>query len=136
MDEFKVKVRYKTIFLEYVRMKLSLVFKRVLLQTVDRLCPLKRTGRPRVLENEEALDCMFKVLRTGTQWREIESTVSYATVYRRMATWNSHGVFEAAYKKALVTYKKLQPTTRYCIDSSYVKNRFGQEYVRKRLRCL
>jgi hypothetical protein len=29
----------------------------------------------------------------------------------------------------LVTYKKLQPTTRYCIDSSYVKNRFGQECI-------
>jgi transposase len=108
-------------------MKLSLVFKRILLQTVDRLCPLKRTGRPRILENEEALDCMFKVLRTGMQWREIESSVSYATVHRRMANWDSHGVFEEAYKKALVTYKKLQPTTMYCIDSSYVKNRFGQQ---------
>ena len=44
-----------------------------------------------MLGNEEALDCMFKVLRTGMQWREIESTVSYATVHRRMASWNSHG---------------------------------------------
>ena len=33
-----------------------------------------------------------------------------------MATWNECGVFENAYKKALATYKKLYPTTRYCID--------------------
>jgi hypothetical protein len=66
-------------FLEYVRMKLSFVFKRVLLQTVDRLCPSKRTGRPRILENEEALDCMFKVLRTGMQWREIECVLCNCT---------------------------------------------------------
>ena len=37
-------------------MKLSLVFRNIVLQTVDRLCPLKRTGRPRTLGNEEALD--------------------------------------------------------------------------------
>jgi hypothetical protein len=61
-------------------MKLSIVFRNIVLQTVDRLCPLKRTGRPRTLGNEEALDCMFKVLRTGMQWREIDASVSYATV--------------------------------------------------------
>ena len=110
-------------------MKLSLVFKNILLQTVDRLCPSKRTGRPKTLGDEEALDCIFKVLRTGMQWREIEASVSYATVHRRMTAWNERGVFENAYKKALATYKKLNPTTRYCIDSTYVKNRFGQECV-------
>ena len=57
-------------------MKLSLVFKNIVLQTVDRLCPSKRTGRPMTLGNEEALDCMFKVLRTGMQWREIDASVS------------------------------------------------------------
>lgn len=35
----------------------------------------KIKGRLILLQNEEALDCIFKVLRTGMQWR----AVSYAT---------------------------------------------------------
>ena len=55
-------------------MKLSLVFKNILLQTVDRLCPSKRTGRPKTLGDEEALDCIFKVLRTGMHYEQRPGT--------------------------------------------------------------
>ena len=35
------------------------------------------------------------------------------------------------YTRALKTYKRLCPTTHYCVDSSYVKNAFGRECVGK-----
>tara|TARA_B110000046_G_scaffold182696_1_gene217248 strand:- start:3681 stop:4403 length:723 start_codon:yes stop_codon:yes gene_type:complete len=39
------------------------------------------------------------------------------------------GVFERAYTRALRTYRRLHPTAYYCVDSSYVKNRFWQAGV-------
>lgn len=43
----------------------------------------------------------------------------------------SKGVFEHAYAKALYTYQKLSPAKQYCVDSSYVKNRYGRVGVGK-----
>jgi hypothetical protein len=34
------------------------------------LCPAERTGRPRALTDKEAFAALFKVARTGMQWRE------------------------------------------------------------------
>ena len=59
------------------------------------------------------------------QWRELDSSVHCTTVLRRFHDWKRLGVFEQAYSKALDTYQKLRPTKRYCVDSSYVKNRYG-----------
>ena len=46
-----------------------------------------------------------------------------------MHQWSSRGVFEQAYQHALRTYKRLHPPSRYCVDSTYVKNAFGRECV-------
>ena len=61
------------------------------------------------------------------QWRELCSGASYATVHRRMSSWTAAGVFRDAYRDTLRVYRKLCPPTHYAIDSSYVRNRFGQE---------
>ena len=105
-------------------MLLSSVFKTFLLREIHASNHTKIKGRPILLQNEEALNCIFKVLRTGMQWREVQSSVSYATVFRRFQQWTNKDIFKNAYKKALLTYKKLVPTKYYCIDSSYIKNRF------------
>ena len=112
-------------------MLLSSVFKTFLLREIDASNHAKIKGRPIILQDEEALNCIFKVLRTGMQWREIQSSVSYATVFRRFQQWTNKDIFRKAYKKALLTYKRLVPTKYYCIDSSYIKNRFGQRCVGK-----
>jgi hypothetical protein len=112
-------------------MLLSSVFKTFLLREIDASNHTKIKGRPIILQDEEALNCIFKVLRTGMQWREIQSSVSYATVFRRFQQWTNKDIFRKAYKKALLTYKRLVPTKYYCIDSSYIKNRFGQRCVGK-----
>ena len=65
-------------------MKLSDVFQRFILEEIKKMDETKTTGRPKTLQNEDALNCMFRILRTGMQWREIDSNVSYATVFRRV----------------------------------------------------
>lgn len=108
---------------------MNIVFERLVMQEVELRCPQKSFGRPRKLSDQEALRCIFRVLKTGMQWREIETEVCYTTVIRRMIQWRSQGVFLEAYKKALKTHRKLNPTQYYCVDSSYVKNAFSTECV-------
>ena len=62
----KLKVRYKTHSLIMLRMRLSHIFERLLLQEILKMGK-SRTGRPAKLGDEEALKCVFKVLRTGMQ---------------------------------------------------------------------
>ena len=83
-----------------LEMDLSKIFERLLIKEIDDLGKYK-TGRPAKLGNEEALKCIFKVLRTGMQWREIDASVSFATVFRRFQTWSDKNVFKKAYTKAL-----------------------------------
>jgi len=48
-----------------------------------------------------------------------------------MSSWAEANVFRDAYRDTLRVYRKLCPTTHYVIDSSYVRNRFGQETLGK-----
>ena len=74
---------------------------------------------------------MFRVLRSGMQWRELDCEVDYTTVLRRMQSWQKHEVFQSAYTSLLKTYRKLMPVKHYCIDSTYVKNMFSHTCVGK-----
>ena len=77
-------------------MRLSHIFERLLLQEILKMGK-SRTGRPAKLGDEEALKCVFKVLRTGMQWREIDASVSFVTVFRRFQAWSKNNVFQNAY---------------------------------------
>ena len=103
------------------------VYKRHVLRLASERCPASTRGRPRALDDSDALDSIFHVLRTGMQWRELGGIASYATTHRRMSSWITAGVFRDAYRDTLRVYRKLHPTAYYAIDSSYVRNRFGQE---------
>lgn len=111
-------------------MNLSNVFRRLILAEIEAL-PAAQTGRPQAISPTLALDHIFKVLRTGMQWREVEAPVSYSTIFRRFQVWTSAHIFRRAYARALQTYRRLHPTRYYCIDSSYTKNRFGQRGLGK-----
>ena len=102
-------------------MFLSDVFEKFVLRFAEQLAPSAINGRKRLLEDKVALSCIFKVLRTGMQWREIDTSVHFTTIFRRMHLWMQKGVFDAAYTAALKVYAKLSPPKRYCVDSSYVK---------------
>ena len=110
---------------------LNSIFQRLVLIEAEKRCPPSKRGRPRELRDDEALSVFFKVLRTGMQWREVGGDVHYSTLLRKMHLWSKNQVFDAAYTKALKTYKRLFPTKHYCVDSSYVKNAFGRECVGK-----
>ena len=96
-----------------------------MLAEVERL-PRAPQGRPLKFSDADALEIMFKVLRTGMQWREVVAPVCYTTVFRRFQTWHLRGIFRDAYKKVLQTHAKLQRPRFYCVDSSYVRNRHCQ----------
>ena len=89
---------------------LSQVFAHNILKHASSRCPAGRTGRPRTLVDTEALSVLFKVTRTGMQWREVSATVSYASVFRRVQAWAEKGVVLDAYRETLRLYKKLVPT--------------------------
>ena len=107
-------------------MILERFFKNVLLRHIENFDSRKSiAGRPRTLNNNEALDALFKLCRTGMQWREVEASVSYATVFRRAQQWIRSNLLSEAYKDVLRVYKRHHPVQHYCVVSSYVKNRFG-----------
>ena len=101
-------------------MRLTSVFERLVVELARSMAPTAVYGRKRVLSDKDALAHIFTILRTGMQWREINSTVHCTTVLRRFHTWVRLGVFKDAYTKALCTYNKLNPIRHYCVDSSYV----------------
>lgn len=105
------------------------VFERLVLSEAEKRCPACPRGRPRKLDDVSALTLMFKVLRTGMQWRELDCAVDYTTVLRKLHAWARCGVFDAAYARVLRTHKRLNPPSHYCVDSTYVKNAFGRECV-------
>ena len=67
-------------------MKLSHVFRSIVLQKAHEMAPSVRVGRKRSLTDDVAIDAIFKVLRTGMQWRELDLNVHFTTVFRRMHT--------------------------------------------------
>ena len=125
------------------------IFERLVLQEVERLDPHASTGRPRALSDEQTLCHIFRVLRTGMQWREVETEVSHTTILRRMHIWRTRGVFTTAYRNLIRTYKKLYPTQYYCMEylrhcrydnrrtltSCIVHEKFGYTH-RQKPRCL
>jgi transposase len=105
-------------------MKLSNVFQNLILARAQEVAAPSHTGRPRVLSDSKVTSLLFKTLRTGCQWRELEcGKASFMAVYRRLHQWERKSVIESAYQKALETYSKLRPPKRHLMDSSHVRNR-------------
>ena len=76
-------------------MELSQVFKRLLLAEINAI-PHQKTGRPSQLSPEDAVDHIFKLLRTGMQWREVNTTVNFTNLFRRFHKWANAGIFRNA----------------------------------------
>jgi transposase len=108
-------------------MKLSQTYKKTLLSLVQETFPTQRRGRPRVLDPQDALDSLFRLIRTGMQWRElVPQTASYITVFKHTHRWAIAGLFEKAYTRCLQAYSATHPARRYELDTSFVKNQYGR----------
>jgi transposase len=65
--------------------------------------------RPRV-DDRQAIDAMFFVLRTGCQWKALHETdlCSSRAAHRRFQEWTAAGVFLALWTNGLVEYEALK----------------------------
>ena len=65
--------------------------------------------RPRV-DDRQAMDAIFFVLRTGCQWNALNDTgiCSSSSAHRRFQEWTVAGVFLELWKSGLVAYDALQ----------------------------
>ena len=109
-------------------MNIKKLFKHLVEVEVNRICPLQRRGRPRLLQFNDAFDSLLRVVRTGMQWRELKpDSVSHITVFKWTHLWMREGVFKTAYTRLLRLYQRDKRPKYYCIDSSYVKNVYGRD---------
>ena len=65
--------------------------------------------RPRV-DDRNAMDAIFFVLRTGCQWGALDATgiCSHSAAHRRFQEWTEADVFVALWEQGLVEYDALQ----------------------------
>ena len=65
--------------------------------------------RPRV-DDRQAMDAIFFVLRTGCQWQALNETgiCSSSSAHRRFQEWTEADVFVALWEQGLVEYDALQ----------------------------
>lgn len=66
-------------------------------------------GRPRV-DDRDAMDAIFHLLRTGAQWNSLNATgiCSSSTAHRRFQEWEAAGVFEKLWRSGLEVYEELE----------------------------
>ena len=79
--------------------------------------PLLPPGKPHPLgchnprvENRQAMDAIFFVLRTGCQWNALNATgiCSSSSAHRRFQEWQSAGVFRKLWERGLDEYEELK----------------------------
>ena len=82
------------------------LFKTLVCIEATRIFPFHKKGRPPKLTNEEAFDCILKVVRTGMHWRILQpQSTSYITVFKRMHAWiRAKKYSKTAYTRLLHLY--------------------------------
>lgn len=66
--------------------------------------PKPKGGRPR-MDNRQALDAIFYVLRTGCHWKALPRSLGAAsTVHDRFQLWVEQGVFKRMWEMGLEQY--------------------------------
>ena len=74
-------------------MKIAVDFKAAFRQQIDAMNARGLRRRPVQLNIDEAIDCLFKLLRTGMQWREVQlRSASYSTLFKHVNWWVREGL--------------------------------------------
>ena len=98
-------VHFWQLFWKRSAMKISASFKSEVKNCIEELQSGTRKRRPIKLDIDEALDCLFKVIRTGMQWREVSiQSASYCTLFKHAQKWVHSGIFHRAYSTILNRY--------------------------------
>ena len=116
---------FEIIFLSH---KMNSIFKNKILLGITQHEATRPKRRPLSLDPSEAIDCLFKLVRTGMQWRELQpKTASYITVFKHTRRWIQSGIVHDAYASLLQQHVRNHPSKHYIVDSTYVKNAFGRD---------
>ena len=108
-------------------MKVSTLFEHELCERITQLYSGTRKRRPMQLDVKEGIQCLFKLVRTGMQWRELEvRSVTYSSLFRHVQKWIQNSIFTDAYAALLSKYASTQDSKYYIVDSSHVKNVHGR----------
>ena len=109
-------------------MGISQCFKTELQHRIEALYSSTRKRRPMQLNIGEGIDCLFRLVRTGMQWREVNiASASYITLFKHVHRWVDAGVFQATYASLLDRYASARNQKYYIIDSSHIKNAYGRQ---------
>jgi transposase len=110
----------------------------IIVQVIHEKFPKKSNkGRNRVYSYEMILEDIFKVLRTGMQWNELNpsSGCSNKTIYDYFNRWRKVNLFEISYKRFMNGYyiPNMYKGSKYLVntftDASLVKNVNGSNCV-------
>lgn len=104
--------------------------KTVLINLIRDYSSHKIKKRPNLYELNHYVDVIFKQLRTGGQWCEIESECHFSTYHKKFIEWSRAGLFEMAHEIMIKTVHKLKLIPKkdialLSIDSSMIKNNRG-----------
>lgn len=91
-----------------------------------------KSGRPPKFSDKWYLTQIFTVLRTGIQWRYLQTTIHYTTIFKKFVFYTKHDIFNRAYNYWLssATFNLFIPKF-YVIDSTTIKNIRGIDCLGK-----
>lgn len=70
--------------------------------------PKPKGGRPR-MDNRQAMDAIFYILRTGCQWKALPRSLGApSTVHDRFQEWRKAGVFRRIWEAGIAKYDELK----------------------------
>lgn len=88
-------------------------------------------GRPHKEEIDHYIDIIFKVIKTGISWKDLNEKLNYSTYYKKFIKWNNLNLFENVHKIIIkiLSSRNLINTKDLFIDSTMIKNINGSEYI-------
>lgn len=116
-------------------MKIPPFIMTIFCNIINKICPSYKVGRPRLTNDEYILKNIFKILRTGMQWRELDTIhLSPKTINNYFNKWSRLNIFSEAYKyliRLLYHKKKTIKSAYYITDTSFIKSIFGIDVIGK-----
>ena len=101
---------------------------------INKSFPDNYLGRPRKTDNKYIIEKIFRVLRTGMQWRELDSSkLSPKTINNYFNKWSNIGIFHRSFRYVInFIYSHTNIKSKYyATDTSFIKNIFGIDLLGK-----
>jgi transposase len=91
-------------------------------------------GRHNEKDIEHYIEIIYKVLRTGTQWKHINTPLHYTTYHKKFIKWNNNDLFQNVFYIIikLLKYENILNNDflkDLYIDSTMIKNIRGTEFL-------